>query len=139
VVWREIRLNESLGFSFLEVILALVIIGILFPLLVGVFTSSRYAVKDGEFELVALRLAENVMEEARHVARSGGDVHSLAETDQPAAEPNSSYLRTVRVENEGDDPDIPAHLIRVTVTVTWERFRADGSLQLSSLIFVPED
>ena len=110
--------------------MAMAIIAILFPFLMWVFTGSRGTVKEGEHELIAVRLAEDLIEQAR-IDANEGNLSEVTPAVEVAAPDYPSYHRLLEITE-----DLPNTFI-VTVRVEWDTYRSPQSLTLSSRVFQP--
>lgn len=121
-------MKPQAGFSYIEVLVAMALIGLLVPVLMSSFIGAEKAVDAGEKHLVAVRLAQQVLEEAR----STGSAEVLdwdGRVEDPVSD-HPGYVRKTEVQwAEG-------YTLRVAVLVEWGPSDDPSSVQLSTLIYV---
>jgi len=120
------------GFSYVEVMVAVAIISIMFLPLMAMMTSSMAAAGHGEYELGALELGQQVVELARDNP-SGLDGWNDIDWNDPAESPvmvPDGYVLAVQVTDLVTQP-----LYQLQVTVSWQKYKDSDSVQLDTLIY----
>jgi len=115
--------TKTAGFTYIETLLAVALIGIAFVPLVGVFLAAAYAQETAESFVTATMLAQEGMEEL--LAAPPGEVTSAARAAVPGY---PGYERQVEVTALGPE------LREVRVTVFWREGDEDKELQLVTLL-----
>jgi len=153
---RDARARHELGFSLVEVILALALLGTVLIAMSGLFTLGSRQVDAGRKHSEALSAAQDILEEISVWSfrglyeRFGGDgstptftidtlTNDFAKKWQPYlaenfAEGTFAEISLSSVTDSGTPPPLSsARCIRITVTVHWAEALRERSVQLTML------
>jgi general secretion pathway protein I len=120
------RHTKQTGFTLVEILVALSVLGVAFATLLGVLSSSAQNGAQAQRRIEAAFLAENILASAgterdlRAGARLSGE-----------ADPYSWVIQVDRADGDGDAPAL-APLFDVAVTVQWTEGGKSSSLSLIS-------
>lgn len=124
---RSSALRRSKGFSLLEVMIALAILGMALVAIFQLFSMSLRSTKKAEDYTKAIFYARSMMDEAFIFVDPSGESASEEYEDRYAVK------RDVSVKSESDDGKVK--LYEITVTVTWP---PSGSFSMKELRSVYE-
>lgn len=114
--------KKEAGFSLLEVMLAVLLLGIVLAPMMNLFTISGRISASSWSEVIALNLAQAKLEEMKDTSFDGVVEQSGAFPDNP------DYNYTISVTLDGDDPSF---LKIVTVTVNYGEAGGPNSVTLT--------
>lgn len=127
---------SSKGFSLLEVLVAFVVMGLVVGVLLQLFGSAMRSVALADEYSFAVQVAESRM------AAVGNDIE-VQEGSVSGEEQGSGYrwevqMQPVEPDEKMEKVQVPLHLFRVEVVVTWQSGDKPRAFHLSSLRFGEE-
>lgn len=121
------------GFTLIEVLIALAILGVSLPVLLGIFSDTLHRTRQGEDRMIAASLAETLL------AKAG--IESPLQIGRTSGNFGNGYRWQLEVEPYRQLSEDPASAVRtfaVRATVGWGANKTKGSLSLATLRLAPK-
>jgi prepilin-type N-terminal cleavage/methylation domain-containing protein len=140
-MFRLVRANTS-GYTFIELLIALALLGIVVAPLLNLFATGYSFIGDARKETTALNLCRTRLEELRAMGYSTVCVQYIDSSSLPVSEFNplglDGFIRETNVTlvelatNNSSNPSV--ELLQIDVTVTWHENNRDYEETLSTYL-----
>lgn len=131
--WRACE--RETGFSFVELLVTVVIAGIVFAAMVPVFVQAARTSSQDKSRAVALNMAQDAMENARRLAFEEVVDDTWTQQEQTASGSKPFTVRRRVVDQAASASDARVISKEVTITVSWALPNPGGSVTLKTVLY----
>jgi len=127
------RHSNKKGFTLLETVIALGILGLASGAIITVFSESLQRIRHSARVIEASALAQSLLDRLE-----AGEI-ALTPTGAPAGEADGGFVWKIEAQPYGDAPDRSAWIMQpqtLTINVSWDGRREKDTLALKTLILI---